>query len=414
MIEIFPQSYNLFTCPQCKSDAVRQHKLIFQGIHLLADLECRNCGFEFYHDFPVGHGVTYPAVVDKKNLRVLSPKGMDWYTQPLINSLQQPSAQPVTVSKKINGEAADPKKAIFCNCLDAWYGHVLLKLMNVQFYHDRYPGYKIIVLLPAGFTWMVPDYVHEIWTADVKLRNTVHYFLQLEAFILQELKQYAAVYHSRGYSHPKLQEIRVQDFFRVPAFHRENFLKAPPQFLYVYREDRLWINPFLSRVFNFLNHRNIKFLNGFFYGLQAKRINRLAQKIKNRLPNSSFYVCGLGSRGKFLSDITDRRAARLNEQLELDWCQLYAQSHVVIGIHGSNMLIPSALSAAWVEILPDDRVGNISQDLFCKHAFNEMVFFGRFASPYDPVSRIADMACGVIENYKSFSDHQVHNYDINK
>jgi hypothetical protein len=163
-----------------------------------------------------------------------------------------------------------------------------------------------------------------------------------------------------------------------------------------------------------LNHRNIKFLNGFFYGLQAKRINRLATKNKNRLPNSSFYVCGLGSRGKFLSDITDRRAARLNEQLELDWCQLYAQSHVVIGIHGSNMLIPSALSAAWVEILPDDRVGNISQDLFCKHAFNEMVFFGRFASPYDPVSRIADMACGVIENYKSFSDHQVHNYDINK
>src|SRR5690606_5645660 len=157
----------------------------------------------------------------------------------------------------------------------------------------------------------------------IKLRNTVHYFLQLEAFIFEELKKYATVYHSSGYSHPRLQEIRVHDFFRAPVFHPGNFLSTDPQFVFVYREDRLWINPFLNRVFNFLNHRKIKLANGFFYGLQAKRINRLAKKIKSKLPKSSFYVCGLGKYGTLSKEIIDRRATDINEQQELDWCRLY-------------------------------------------------------------------------------------------
>jgi hypothetical protein len=414
MIEIFPQPYNQFICPQCKSSPVRRHKIIFQGIHLVADLECTQCGFAFYQDFPVGHGVTYAAIIDKKDMRVLSPAGMDWYTQPLVKSLQQPVGSPVTVAKKINGEAKDPGTVIFFNCLDAWYGHVLLKLMNLQFYHDQHPAHKKIVLVPAGFTWMVPAYVNEVWTADIKLRATTNYYLQLEAFIIEELKKYETVYHASGYSHPPLQQVRVEDFFRQPAFDMERFLSTSPQITFIYREDRLWIGPFLNRVFNFLNHRKIKFAHGFFYGRQVKNINRLAKKIKERLPQSRFIVCGLGNYGRLAQGIADRRATAVSEQQELDWCGLYAGSHLVIGIHGSNMLIPSALAAAWLEILPDDRVSNISQDLFCKYAFNQMVFLGRFASPYDPLSRVADIACSMITDYESFRNHQQQNYGLIK
>jgi hypothetical protein len=414
MIEIFPQPYNQFLCPKCKSSSVRQHKLIFQGIHLVADLECTQCGFAFYQDFPVGHGVTYAAIIDKKDMCVLAPAGMDWYTQPLVHSLQQPSESPVVVSKKINSEAKEPRTVIFFNCLDAWYGHVLLKLMNVQFYHDQHPTYKMIVLVPAGFTWMVPGYVYEVWTADIKLRDTTNYYLQLEAFIREELKKYKTVYHASGYSHPPLQQVRVQDFFREPAFDMERFLSTPPQITFIYREDRLWISPFMNRLFNFLNHRKIKSLNGFFYRLQIKNINRLAKKIKSRLPQSGLTVCGLGNYGKLAEGITDWRSSAVSEQQELAWCSLYAKSHLVIGIHGSNMLIPSALAAAWLEILPNDRVSNISQDLFCKYAFNQMVFLGRFASPYDPLNRIADIACSMITDYESFRNHQEQNYGLIK
>lgn len=389
-------------------------RIIFQGIHLLADLECDQCGLSFYHDFPVGHGITYPAIVDKKNMQVIQPAGMEWYTTPLVNSLQNPEPRPVAVAKKVNRKEEDPDTVILFNCLDAWYGHVLLKLINVQFYHDHFPAYKLIVLVPAGFTWMVPDYVHETWSADIKLRDTTRYFVQLEKFIREELQKYKTVYHAGGYAHPPLQRVRVHDFFREPAFDLDRFSSAPAQIMFVYREDRPWLSPFQNRIFNLLNRKKIKFANSFFYRVQVKKINRLAKKIRACLPQSRFIVCGIGKFGQFSSHIIDERATTVSEEQELAWCKLYAGTHLVIGVHGSNMLIPSALAAAWIEILPDDRMGNVSQDLFCKYDFNNMVFLGRFASPYDPVARIAGMACGMITDYESFARHQVNNFTIVK
>lgn len=414
MIEIFPEPYHVFTCPRCEGTETRLQKIIYQGIHLLADLECAQCSFQFYNDFPTGHGVTYPAVVDKQFLQVLSPANMDWYTQPLVQSLKHPSSEPITISKKINSADADNQPVIFFNCLDAWYGHVLLKLMNIQFYHDRFPGYKKIVLIPAGFSWTVPAYAHETWTADIKLRDTKKYYLQLEHFIREELAKYKQVYHSSGYSHPPLQEIRVQDFFKTPAFDLNAFPKRPAKIMFIYREDRLWISPFMNKIFNALNYRKITFANSFFYGLQKSRINKLVKKLKTAVPGSAFYVCGAGKKGGLNADIKDERSNTFNDQQELDWCRLYADMHLVIGIHGSNMLIPSALAAAWLEILPDDRISNISQDLFCKYAFNQMVFLGRFASLYDPVNRVAAIAASMIEDYESFHNHQQHRFAVNK
>lgn len=414
MIEIFPQPYHRFSCPRCKSGSTALNKIIFQGIHLLADLECQECHFSFYHDFPTGHGLVYPAVIDKKTLQVLSPAGMNWYTEPLVESLKDPSAGPVNISKKINNTGAGDQPVIFFNCLDAWYGHVLLKLVNLQFYHDKYAAYKKIVLVPAGFAWMVPAYVHETWTADIRLRDTQKYFLQLEHFIREELGKYKQVYQSQGYSHPPLQEIRVEEFFGVPAFDLAGFTGRPTRIMFVYREDRLWISSFYNRLFNYLNYRKIKFANRFFYRLQAARINKLAKNLRSIMPDLEFYVCGLGKNAALGAGTRDERSTHLSEQQELAWCRLYSGMHIVIGIHGSNMLIPSALAASWLEILPNDRVSNISQDLFCKYAFNQMVFLGRFASLYDPVKRVAAIAASMISDYESFRNHQEQSYDVNR
>jgi hypothetical protein len=61
--------------------------------------------------------------------------------------------------------------------------------------------------------------------------------------------------------------------------------------------------------------------------------------------------------------ITDLRRTVLDESTERAWCERYACSHIVIGVHGSSMLLPSAHAGAVVELIPPDRWRNLLQDL---------------------------------------------------
>jgi hypothetical protein len=410
MIQLFPDTYDQFVCPQCKSYDPQLKRVIFQGIHLLADLRCDRCGFEFYHDFPFGQALTTPVILAKNSLQLISPKGNEWFTEPLIKSLQSPVDTPLPVSRKMNRETGPADTVIFLNCLDAWYGHVLLKLMNIQFYYDAHPQYKKIVLVPKAFAWMVPAYVDEVWSIDLKLSQAKLYYLQLDEFINQQLKQYKAVYLAAGYSHPQLQKIRAEDFFGIKGFDLANFQTLRPRVTLIYREDRLWLGPFFNKLYTALNYRKLTFANKFFLGIQARKFKRLVLAVKNAGIDAEFVACGLGKSAKLDSSITDRRANSLSEQEERDWCRIYAESHLVVGMHGSNMLIPSALAAAWVEILPNDRLGNITQDLFCKYDDSTMHFMGRFVSEYDPVDRVAKIICSIFNDYKSFQSQKPHKY----
>jgi hypothetical protein len=414
MIQLFPDPSNNFVCPRCSNKQVKIEKILFQGIHLVADLQCIHCGFSYYQDFPVGHGILYPAIIDKQRLTLISSVEEDWFSEPLITSLRNPSNKTISVEKIINASIASGDNIIFFNCLDAWFGHVLLKLFNIRFYHEKYPDFKKIVLLPKGFNWMVPDYADEIWCADLKLADTKNYYLQLENFIREELKQYHHVYYSSGYSHPQLQKIEVKDFFKTQPFNIENFDSSPVRITLIYREDRLWIHPFLNRIFNYLQYKKIKFAKKIFLFLQLIRINNLALQLRKSLPDVELYVCGPGNTFSFNKAIVDKRSGSISNTTELEWCKIYSQSHIVIGIHGSSMLIPSSLAAGWIEILPDDRLGNITQDLFCKYNNNKMMFFGRFVSEYDPLKRVVKTVNSMLSDYQGFAEHQIQSYEITK
>jgi hypothetical protein len=61
--------------------------------------------------------------------------------------------------------------------------------------------------------------------------------------------------------------------------------------------------------------------------------------------------------------ILDSRTDQITTGLERNWCRMYSASHLVIGVHGSNMLIPSGLAGAVIDLIPDERWGNIMQDI---------------------------------------------------
>src|SRR5690606_29940319 len=80
-------------------------------------------------------------------------------------------------------------------------------------------------------------------------------------------------------------------------------------------------------------------------------------------PTLDFGVVGLGQPGDFPAWIKDMRSTSINDELEQKWCQQYAASHITIGVHGSNMLLPSAHAGSVINLMPNERWGNCAQDI---------------------------------------------------
>ena len=79
-----------------------------------------------------------------------------------------------------------------------------------------------------------------------------------------------------------------------------------------------------------------------------------------------FSIVGIGKFGEFPSWINDLRSTQINSLTERNWCELYSKSHIVIGVHGSNMLLPSAHAGSTIALMPIDRWGNVIQDFLVK------------------------------------------------
>jgi hypothetical protein len=64
------------------------------------------------------------------------------------------------------------------------------------------------------------------------------------------------------------------------------------------------------------------------------------------------------------------RSTRTDAETERGWCVRYARSQVVVGVHGSHMLLPSAHAGGLIEMVThnrwDSRWGNLVQDVLVR------------------------------------------------
>ncbi|HZK60424.1 MAG TPA: hypothetical protein VFC41_00020 [Anaerovoracaceae bacterium] len=147
--------------------------------------------------------------------------------------------------------------------------------------------------------------------------------------------------------------IKPYDFFNEPA---------KPRISFIWREDpdRLWI-------------RNIYLLKGFkklgisriLIPIQYIRIVLLFKLLNKNLGQKYvFSVVGLGRFGKFPSFIEDLRVRIFDEKNEKILCKTYAESALVIGIHGSGIILPSAHAGMTISLMPSKRWGNFAEDIY--------------------------------------------------
>jgi hypothetical protein len=406
-------------CPYCQV-RLEVKGWYIPGMRNLADLKCPQCGREFYGDLPAGHGLYYPMLLEQATGIVYDEHGVDWFARWLRDSYANRVNSPIGFTVE---EFRPLKQPILLNCLDTLYGHCLLKLLNAQYYLDHHPDFDLIVIIPRFLRWMVPDGVAAIWTVDLPLRRGAEWNDWLATEIKRRIEPLEKCWLSMAFAHPHPEDYDIERFTRVRPFPVEEWdaRLERPTVTYIWREDRVWHGGNPQRLFQIqarkwkpklsfaqplldkrkqwvVAYRRLRWLVqklGQRIGLiqhpldeQKRRVVALAQALRSTFPQIDFAVAGLGRPGGLPNWIADLRTLEISEHVERAWCERYAQSHVVIGVHGSNMLLPSAHAGAVVELVPIERWGNLIQDiLIAPRDAREIMYRYRFL-PIDTAPEI--------------------------
>lgn len=402
LIPLKPALYNDFACPECgtaKPDAV---KAMVLGKQTAAEYKCASCGTGFVRDLPAGFTVDLPIawrLSDKKPYHPANGTAEDWAAYP---DYQVPRTERYNVQRKVFKQC---KRIVVLNTIDHLYGHVLLKLLNAQHYLDKHPEIGLVVIVPKMFEWLVPEGVAESWVFDIKLKEAWGWNAGIDAFVHEQWDRYDEIYLAPGYSHPEFSKIDIERFSRIKPMELGEYLTTPPHITFVARRDRLWYSsPFAK----FL-HRALKKV-GFFADIavwwQDRMVASAIRKVRRQMPQARFTVVGLAKPGGMPEGVEDLRTMRMSLETELAWCRAYAKSQVAVGVHGSNMILPTAHAAGCVEILPYDRYGNIVQDISVRYDDRMQLFLYRFIDEFATPTAVSRH---VISMYKDFDIYRLDN-----
>jgi hypothetical protein len=402
LIPIVPDHVTGITCPECASPKVTTRGTIFPGIHVMGDHVCDACGLEFLQDIQVGFAVQHPVALRKSDGRLynISNAG-NWLVDPLLRSYSSPATRQPSIERVVHRTT---RRIVILNCLDFLYGHVLLKLFNARHYLDEHKDRGLVLILPRMFAWLVPEGTAEVWLVDQRLGDAHGWYAGIDAFVQERLKEYEEVHMARGYAHPDQSRIDIGRFTGIRPFDPEEFDDRPRHITFIARRDRLWLGGRGQSLMHrfLLRYKLAGRHGGWLVRGQAARIRETMRIIRRSFPDVRFSVVGLDSAGGFEGLANDLRAERMDVEREKLWCRAYAESQVVVGVHGSNMLLPTAFAAGAVEILPRDRHGNIVQDIFVRYTDRMQLFFYRFVREHATPQEVADHCTSMLRDHATY------------
>jgi hypothetical protein len=315
--------------------------ILWQGIHVCA--VTRREGRDYLvRDLPVGHSAHHPFTVNLAEGRVDGiAEETAWLWRPLLESLLAPKTDPVRFTREIFSER---KEVLIINCLDFMYGHCLGMLLHVSRHLRENPDLGLIVLIPSFLRWLVPDGVAEIWTVDLSLKQMREYHPDLHERITAECSRFQKILLSGVCDFPG--GFGIENFTRI-AVHR--FDEEPPVVTFIWRDDRPWLPEFWWRWLRKLRSRRL------LLEFQNRQVRRFFQEIRQAEPKVACCVAGLGRSTSFPGWIEDMRVEKYSLETERATARRYAQSRIVVGVHGANMLLPSGLAGMTIELVPPGK-----------------------------------------------------------
>lgn len=385
-------------CFFCKKESVNLAESTFQGIHILAKFNCPSCARSFFHTLPTGHDLLFPISFDERGtLLNTNVQREQWLVRPLLESFFNEKKINVTIEKETFRQS---KEAIVLNCLDNCFGHSFFKLCNLPTLKSKYPEKSVIVFIPKRMRWLVPDKnADEVWSFDASFADLEKFLVNLDDEVKNDLMpRFSHVFVSKAFTHLDLDRIDLSAFLKTERFDLEKFSSTPPQITFILRADRFW-HRYPLEFFVFKIFVKWKLAKKIFVWRQNFLVNRVARKVKRKIANAEFYAAGLGCAEGLSSMITDLRVKIPSVENERQWCDLYSKSQIVIGVHGSNMLIPTALSGGFIEILPRHKIRHIAEDTLISYNSRYTLFLGRHLDQFTSPSLVAEHAISMLTGF---------------
>ena len=311
--------------------ALSAHAIHVAGWRTLLRGSCPQCGHTFVQDLPAGHGLVYPCSLDLDTGDVYATPPTEWFSAPLRGYYERPDADPVEVT--VRGGAPRDRPAVLLNCLDVVYGHALLKLLNAGRHRDEHT----IALVPAALAGLVPAHVDEAWELGAGFGRLGSWLLDLDSWVAGRLAEFTAgVRLSPAFPHPHPSTYAVAEHLGDVEPRRN----GSPSIVLALRDDRRW---------------------GAGTRAQARNVARFAARVARTYPDAGFTAVGLGGAGRMPSIVEDLRAQTADPERERRWLAAMAGADLAIGVHGSNLLLPSGLAGATIELVPRERYANYLQ-----------------------------------------------------
>jgi len=405
LVPLRPALFSNFACERCGAPGPKPVRDLFIGIQVMGEYACGACGTRFFRDLPIGFQVDLPLAFTVEGRRILHWNAEPWITYP---EYAEPSALEPRIERKV---FSGHERIIVLNTLDHLYGHVLLKLYNAQYYLDHYKDRGLVVIVPRMFEWLVPKGVAEVWVVDQKLSQARAWHPAIDRFAQEQLPRYKEVDLARGWGHVEPAHVDIERFTGVEPFPLDKYVSTAPHITFVARTDRLWFrSPLAKFCRRALGAVGLgKSAGRWFTGRQSALMRGVMRRVKKALPDASFTVVGLAPPGGFEGLAEDLRTMRMDTETELRWCRAYARSHIVVGVHGSNMLLPTAHAAGLIEILPRDRFGNFGQDVSIRYGDRMQLFLYRFVDEFVGPATVARNAVSMIRHFTVYHRNNILN-----
>jgi hypothetical protein len=408
MIPIKPYIFGSSHC-DCGGD-LKFMGLLWQGLHVCEKTVCQDCKQTRLESLPVNQSILerYIYYPDQKKLCDCNGKTVkaNWFSSKLV-ATSEPLNDPVNIEIEIIRKVDE---VIIINTLDYIYGHSFLFLLNLQriLKAEKRPG--IIVIVQPMLKWMVPrDEVAEIWTVHLGFEKFNFFNSDLSEKINSGLGRFNKVWLSKGHPVPTNENIEIERFTGIKPFDFKN--PGSPRITFIWREDpdRLWIrNIFLLKGFKKLG------LSKMLFPVHKFRVTIFFRLMKKKLgPEFRYTIAGLGKSGRFPSFVEDARVSTYNVENEKALCHVYAESELVIGVHGSSMLMPSAHAGMAISMMPSRRWGNYAEDILFREKDVRLASFQRRIIPLNlSIYDVCDIAVDMVTDREYFIKKFIHSEDL--
>jgi len=412
-LRISPLERRTRNCLWCDSVAEMKEWSI-PGLWTLGLFECSQCGRSFWSDLEYGLGALGPVQIDAATGDGQRFNGSSWYLETTQRAYRERINQPVRVT--VEGDK-NIRTGLLVNCLSPWWGDTISLILRTNLLLNL--GIPIIVLTTRDAAWLMPKHVSQVWVVEQTVSSTVTWNEALSEAVKKLVAGFDDIKVPAIFQPAVLSHEEVAAVTKVQPFDRSRWMENEATFGFAWRSDRCWVpsQQLMPRLPGRLR-RLFEVQPGV---RQASQVVQCFEQVKRCVPSAKFVCFGLAEKPEPLPNwIEDQRTTTVGALENRQWCQAAAKCHVLAGVLGSHMTLPSFHAGSIVDLVPQDMARLVLTDIgVVSNDVREAIFLYRLipssTTPLDLASimvtiyantPVAQIALGS-RHYRSFTQDEV-------